>query len=376
VHSGVHILAWIAGLVLAVFILRDVFNALMVPGRMRRPLRFVPVYFQATWGMWAALGRRIRNEEDRERLLSVYGPFAMLCLLALWAVGLLVAFGLLQFGVAQGAGATSFLDYFYTSGVRIFTLSAEEAANSPPLSKALVIIEAGTGLGFITMVITYLPVLYQLFSRRETHVILLDERAGAPVSASSLICNHARRNAMNRLNTLLAAWEQWSAELLESHVSYPMLSYYRSQHSDQSWLAAMAVVMDTCALRMAGAGGFDEFQSERTLAMCTSALRNINGILQIRPLERYNDRLSQSAFHTLTEQLRRSGLPEGEGDVWGRLSRVRNAYEPLLSAMADYFVINLPAWVPTVGIEDPSAWRAQMLVSRRCNCNSLGSAAR
>ena len=132
-----------------------------------------------------------------------------------------------KFGVAQGAGATSFLDYFYTSGVRIFTLSAEEAANSPPLSKALVIIEAGTGLGFITMVITYLPVLYQLFSRRETHVILLDERAGAPISAFSLICNHARRNALDRLNTLLAAWEQWSAELLESHVSYPMLSYYR-----------------------------------------------------------------------------------------------------------------------------------------------------
>jgi hypothetical protein len=296
VHSGVHILAWIAGLVLAVFILRDFFNALMVPGRMRRPLRFVPVYFQATWGLWAALGRRIRNEEDRERLLSVYGPFAMLCLLALWAVGLLVAFGLLQFGVAQRTGATSFLDYFYTSGLRIFTLSAEEAANSPPVSKTLVIIEAGTGLGFITMVITYLPVLYQLFSRRETHVILLDERAGAPVSASSLICNHASRNAMDRLNTLLIAWEQWSAELLESHVSYPMLSYYRSQHSDQSWLAAMAVVMDTCALRMAGAGGFDEFQSERTLAMCTSALRNINEILQIRPLERYKDRLSQVLF--------------------------------------------------------------------------------
>jgi hypothetical protein len=131
-----------------------------------------------------------------------------------------------------------------------------------------------------------------------------------------------------------------------------MLSYYRSQHSDQSWLAAMAVVMDTCALRMAGAGGFDEFQSERTLAMCISALRNINEILQVRPLERYKDRLSPSAFHTLTEQLRRSGLPEGEGDVWGRLSKVRNAYEPLLSAMADYLVIKLPAWVPTVGIED------------------------
>jgi len=92
-------LAWAVGLVLALFILRDVFNALMVPGRMRRPFRFVPVFFKSTWGLWAAVGRRIKDEETRERLLSVYGPFAMLCLLALWAVGLLLAFGLLQFGL-------------------------------------------------------------------------------------------------------------------------------------------------------------------------------------------------------------------------------------------------------------------------------------
>jgi hypothetical protein len=89
-------LAWIVGLILSVLILRDVFNALMVPGRMRRPFRFVPVYFKTTWRLWAAVGRRIKDEEGRERLLSIYGPLAMLCLLALWAGGLLVAFGLLQ----------------------------------------------------------------------------------------------------------------------------------------------------------------------------------------------------------------------------------------------------------------------------------------
>jgi hypothetical protein len=107
----------------------------------------------------------------------------------------------------------------------------------------------------------------------------------------------------------------------------------------------MAVVMDTCALRIAGAGGFNEFQAERTLAMCTSALENISEILRITPLECYSDRLSPNAFHILTEQLRQSELPVGEGDVWRRLSNVRNGYEPLLAAMADYFVIELPAWV-------------------------------
>jgi hypothetical protein len=287
----------------------------------------------------------------------------MLLLLALWAGGLLIAFGLLQYGIAQEAGATHFLDYLYTSGVRIFTLGTEAPVNSTPLSKALVIIEAGTGLGFITMVITYLPVLYQLFARRETHVILLDERAGAPVSASSLILNHARRNALDRLNALLAAWEQWSAELLESHVSYLMMSYYRSQHSDHSWLAAVAVVMDTCALCIAGAGGFDDFQAERTLAMCTSALRKVSEILEIRPLKIYNDRLSPGAFYALTERLRENHLPVSDDDVWGRLSGVRSGYEPLLAAIADYLVIELPAWIPPAEKESPSAPCVQVPVS-------------
>lgn len=343
--------AWVAGVVLAVFILRDVFNALMVPGRVKRRLRFVPVYFQATWGLWAAVGRCLKNEERRERLLSVYGPFAMLCLFALWAGGLLVAFSLLQFGVAQDSGA-DFFDYLYASGARIFTLGAEAPLNGTATSKMLVIVEAGTGLGFITMVITYLPVLYQLFSRREAHVILLDERAGAPVSATSLICIHARRHALDRLDALLAAWEQWSAELLESHVSYVMLSYYRSQHSDHSWLAAMAVVMDTCALRMSGAGGFDEFQAERTFAMCANALGNITEVLGIQPAKRYPDRLPPATFHALMEHIQQSGPAAGGGDVWERLCRVRNDYEPLLAAVADYFVIELPAWVPSLCIEE------------------------
>jgi hypothetical protein len=342
----VRALAWIVGLALVVLTGRDILNALMVPGRMKRRLRFVPVYFKAGWALWAAAGRRIRNEEDRERLLSVFGPLSMLCLLALWAAGMLLGFSLIQFGATPTSKLSDLPGYAYASGVRLFTLGVEDSTNAAPLLKVLAITEAATGLGFITMVITYLPVLYQLFARRKTHVILLDERAGAPVSASSLICNHARRNALDRLNALLASWEQWSAELLESHVSYPMLSYYRSQHSDESWLAAMAVVMDTCALRMAGAGGLDEFQSERTLAMCTGALRNIGGAIRIRPLERYADRLSTAEFGVLVEQLRGSGLPAGGDDAWQRLSRVRNEYEPLLAAMAHYFLIDLPAWVP------------------------------
>ena len=339
---NVHTLAWVGGVVLLVIIVRDCFNALMVPGRVRRRLRFVPVYFQFTWAAWASVARRIRAQARRERMLSVYGPFAVLCLIALWAAGILVGFGLLQFGLVPDATGSDVPDYLCTSGARIFTLGAEESANSTTLSKGLIIIEAGTGLGLITTVITYLPVLYQLFSRRETHVILLDERAGTPVRASSLICLHSQRNAINRLSVLIASWEQWSAEVLESHVSYPMLSYYRSQHSDESWLAAMAVMMDTCALRIAGADVVDAFQADRTLAMCIKALRNISQVLRITPAKRYGDRLSRTDFFELAEQLRQSGIHIDESGVWERLPCVRDSYEPLLAALADHLLIELP----------------------------------
>jgi hypothetical protein len=343
----------IAGIVLVFLVLRDIFDGILVPGRVRRRLRFIPYYFHTTWWIWAAAARRIRDEDQREGLLSTFGPAAMIGLLVLWAMGLIVGFGLVQAALTPGQWPWVFLESMYSTGIRMFTVGIGDWAKDQPASKVLSVIVSGTGLGFFTMVITYLPVLYQLFARRETHVILLDERAGSPVTAASLIRNHVRWNAMDRLNELLAEWEKWSAELLESHVSYPMLSYYRSQHSDESWVAAMAVVMDTCALRLAGAGGIDEFQAEGTLAMCVNAMRAIGGILCIRPLATYPDRLPHDRFYALTDKLRDWELPAGDGQTWSRLSRVRDTYEPMLAAIADYFMIQLPDWMPKAKMEAP-----------------------
>jgi hypothetical protein len=345
--------ACIAGILIVLLVLRDIFDGILVAGRVHRRLRFIPYYFHWSWGLWAAVGRRIRNDDSREKMLMIFGPLAMIGLLALWALGLMMGFALLQAGLTPGHWPRVFLESMYSTGARMFTAGVGDWAKDKPASKVLVVVVSATGLGFFTMVITYLPVLYQLFSRRETHVILLDERAGSPVTSMSLIQNHARRNAIDRLDELLEEWEKWSAELLESHVSYPMLSYYRSQHSDESWLAAMAVIMDTCALRLAGAVGIDEFQAESTLSMCVNALHSIAGILCIKPLATYPDRLTKDRFYALTDKLRDCRLPAGDGQTWSRLSRVRDTYEPLLAAMADYFIIPLPEWIPSAKIEAP-----------------------
>ena len=151
---------------------------------------------------------------------------------------------------------------------------------------------------------------------------------------------------MDRLDELFGEWEKWGAELMESHISYPMLSYYRSPHTDQSWLTGMAVVMDTCALRLAGAGGMDEFQAEATFSICLRALRGIGEILRLEPRRPRDPRLTPEQWNTLRNRLRQWGLPDGGRDLWPRLSRTRDGYEPLLAAFADYLVMELPEWVP------------------------------
>ena len=103
------------------------------------------------------------------------------------------------------------------------------------------------GFGFLALIIGYVPIIYQAFSRRESNISLLDARAGSPSSATEMLRRHYRTQRLEELLQFLRKWEQWCATLLESHLSYPVLTYYRSQHERQSWLAALTTVLDTCA---------------------------------------------------------------------------------------------------------------------------------
>ena len=172
--------------------------------------------------------------------------------MALWAVGLVFGFGLMFWGLGaplhDQLGLNPLHSAIYLSGTTLFTLGIGDVTPLNHWARDLVIAEAGTGLGFVAVVIGYLPVLYQAFSRREGSIALLDGRAGWPPTASELLRRHASDGGNDALVTLLAEWERWSAEMLESHISYSLLCYFRSQHDNQSWLSAITAILDTCAV--------------------------------------------------------------------------------------------------------------------------------
>ena len=125
-----------------------------------------------------------------------------------------------------------------------FTLGFGDLTPQGPTGRALAVAEAGIGFAFLAVVISYLPVFYQAFSKREVTISLLDARAGSPPTAGSLLLRLAPGRNFEALDRFLQEWERFAAEVLESHLSFPLLSYYRSQHDNQSWLAAMTTILD------------------------------------------------------------------------------------------------------------------------------------
>lgn len=345
------------GFLLLLFVLWDAFETIVLPRRVSRRFRLTRVFYQYTWAPFRWVGRRLAPGNSRENYLSVYGPLSLLLLLATWAIGLVVVFGLLHWGLGtrlqSPVGLAGLAADLYFSGTTLFTLGLGDVAPVTPLARTLTVIEAGTGFGFLALVIGYLPTLSQAFSRREANITLLDARAGSPPTAVELLRRHGRDDRRDPLDELLNDWERWSADLLETHVSFPVLAYYRSQHDNQSWVAALTTILDVSALIIAGIEGAPVRTARLTFAMARHAVVDMSRVFHRTPQPPAPDRLPPEQLAKLRRAVAAAGMPLGEGaPVDERLAHLRGMYEPYVNALADFLLMPLPKWVPPEGARD------------------------
>ena len=358
------IITALLGLALIFLMLMEGFEAMVWPRRVTRLYRFTRFFYRFTWHAWVAVARLIRAGKRRQTYLSLYGPLSMLTLFASWVSGIIIGFGLLHWSLGTPMLKTDdpleLHTYFYFSGQTFFTLGFGEVTPASPLGRFLAVFEAGMGFGFMALIIGYLPVLYQAFSRRETTISMLDARAGSPPSAAQLLLRLARAHNIAAVHPLLAEWERWAAEVLESHLSFPVLSYYRSQHDNQSWVAALTTILDTCTFLIVGIKGADPYQAQLTFAMARHALVDLALIFNTPPKQPDPDRLLIEGLHKLRGKLKQAGLEMQEGPaIDAKLAELRGLYEPFANALAQFFQFNLPPVVPektTVDNWQTSAW--------------------
>jgi hypothetical protein len=356
-----HVASVIIGVGIILAVLLDAFEAVVLPRRVTRYFRLSAWFYRRTWAPWKGIASKIPSRSHRESFLGYFGPLSLIVLLAFWAAGLIFGFALVQHGAGQHVRISNetvtFGTLLYHSGETFFTLGYGDITPSSTLARALAVIEAGMGFGFLAIVIGYLPTIYSAFSRREIEISLLDARAGSPPTAAELLMRYGRCPQQDVIDGIFRDWEHWGAEVLESHLSYPVLSFFRSQHNNQSWLGALTAILDASALVIAGIDGIANEQAKITFAVARHAVVDLAQVINARYKPDTPDRLPPPIWDRLRNELATHGLKLRETEASGaKLKHLRSLYEPYAQAMAERLAIDLPPWISSEKKKDN--WQA------------------
>jgi hypothetical protein len=346
--------AAIFGIVIICVVLLDAFETVVLPRRVTRHFKLTAWFYRRTWIPWRKIAGRIQTSSRQQNFLGYFGPLSLIMLLEFWAASLILGFALLQYGIGGHEQLSheplTFGRIIYHSGQTFFTLGYGDILPTSSLARALSVIEAGMGFAFLGVVIGYLPVVYASFSRREIQISMLDARAGSPPTAAELLVRLAGTTENPAIDQLvldgcLRDWERWAGELLESHISYPVLSFFRSQHSNQSWLGALMTMLDVTSLVITGIEGIHPGQARLTFAMARHAAVDLAQVVNARYDPSAAERLPDSDFDELQVTLAAAGLKLRTGDeARQKLNKLRSMYEPYLHSMGKNLMLSLPPW--------------------------------
>jgi hypothetical protein len=346
-----HLWVSIAGFVLLFLILLDAFETVVLPRRIQRHWRFTALFYRVTWNRWTRIAEHIKKPNRREGFLAYYGPLSLIQLLGYWAIGLIFGFACVQYGLGEHLQISTnepvtFGKLLYHSGETFFTLGYGDIVPSNAMARALSVFESGMGFAFLGVVVGYLPVIYNSFASREVEISLLDARAGSPPTAVEFLGRLGCCPEQTVLDGIFRDWERWCADLLSSHISYPALVFFRSQHSNESWLGAVTVMLDVTSLVMTGVDGIHPEQAKLTFAMARHAAVDLAQVVTAQYDPHAPERLTPEGLEQLRKELAQHGVTLYDGeDTWGRLAELRSLYEPYVYALSGRLRFSLPPWI-------------------------------
>jgi hypothetical protein len=345
-----HVWATIVGATIILTILLDAFETIVLPRRVQRGFRLTALFYRSTWRLWSRGAQHIAKPSRRENFLGYFGPLSLIVLLGLWLVGLIVGFAFVQHGLGEHLQTTgekiTFGTLLYHSGETFFTLGYGDITPKDAAARALAVMEAGMGFAFLGVVIGYLPVVYSAFSTREIEISLLDARAGSPPSAGEFLGRLGCCPEQTVLDDIFRDWERWCADLLSTHISYPVLVFFRSQHSNQSWLGALTSILDITSLVMTGVNGIHSEQAKLTFAMARHAIVDLSQVINAEYYPHDSDRLPPEEEQRLRADLARQGVTLATGpQAEEHLLELRALYEPYAQALSRRLYMTLPPWI-------------------------------
>ncbi len=344
----VQTLAISVGLVLVALSLNDLFQSVIVPRAVAR--RFRPSSYQTRWlwALWPKIAWRIhpRNDDHREDLLAIFAPLNLVITLALWSLILLVGYALMFFALRDDVRPeiTSFAQALYFAGTSFFTIGFGDYVGAGGVTHLISLAAGASGLAVVSTTTAYLFALFGSFQAREAFVVNTGARAGAPPSGVGLLAISGYVGTMDSLPDVMRDAQQWCATLMETHLAYPMLAYFRSSHDNESWVGTLGTLLDASTLAL-------------TTVKCNAGeariFHNLGRHAAIDLAHHFRVQVSQTnagitreEFTTACERLENAGFELHERDrAWERFAALRAEYAGALNALAHYFAIPPLQWV-------------------------------
>ncbi len=348
----VNVLFILAGILIAAWIGWDVFQTVVVPRPTPTRVRLARYLTRGMWRLWRIRANRARTPLAREKMLGAFAPLLVLVLVGSWVVGFIIGYGLILYGLrAEVLNEPDLGTALYQAGITVLTIGYGDVIAKGALSRMTELAAAGTGLGTVALGITYLFSLYGSFQRREQLVTTLDARAGAPPSGVSMLETFARLDLWDDLPRFLGEWENWCAQVLDSHVAYPILMFFRSSHDNESWVSALGAVLDAGTLLVTSVvvGPKDQRVPTGQAILTVKGGRHlVEDLSQFLGFSREGGVMVERAeFDTARLRLKRAGLglkPDADAS-WAKFAELRAGYALALNQMAAFLLTPPATWI-------------------------------
>jgi hypothetical protein len=336
----------VAGVVVVLVTLYDFFEAVVLPRPAVARLSPGLAVQRQLWAGWRWLGTRSADVQSREAFLAAYGPLSVLIMLVLRGSALVLGYALILHAVPDQIHPRpdSFGTTVYFAATCLTTLGLGDIYPTGGVARAIAIIEAATGLGLVATVITLLYSLFQSFQRREVSVVTLDALAGAPPSGVTLLERCKQFEMLPQLDRTFEEWRGWSAEVLESHLAYPTLLFFRSSHDNEAWLNSFGAVMDAAALVITCVEGCPTGLAHLMIKVGGHLVEDM--AFRGRYTADGLPWVEREDFDEAVRRLRAAGYRIPDPDRgWTEFTRLRGSYASPLIALSRYLAIAPAPWI-------------------------------
>jgi hypothetical protein len=342
------------GLLLLALTFWDLFETVIVPRPTPGWFRISRYLVRWSWRGLLAI-RDGRPDRSYDRVLGLFAPAMTVAMLGVWLFTLIGGYGLILFAfrdelrpVPTDLGTT-----LYFAATSVLTLGFGDIVAVGPAARIVVATAAVSGLGSVALVVTFLFSLYGSYQRRESEVVALQAAAGAPPSAVALLETYAQLGLIERLPDLFGRWERWASEVLDSHVAYPLLGFFRSSHDNLSWISALGSMLDAASLVLTTITDVPRGDAKLFKRIGAHLVEDIFN-LGFRAGD--VTALDRSAFDAACDRLEEAGYRlEPRDRAWPAFEAARGTYATRLEAMARYWATPATSW-----LGDPVALRSPL----------------